>query len=148
MAIVALETLESLVGQPFPGGTFTVEPYQNWLTNDVVLAPQRDDDLAHPMYCYYAALAGMGISLDELFALAHATADDGVMFGEAEIELVAPMRVGVTYTVRGTFTSVVRKEGKKAGVFDIVAFALELVDPTGAVAGISTNSFVFPRRNE
>lgn len=144
--MVDITTLEALIGTKFPGGSYRIEPWQSWLTNDCVLAAHRDDDLAHPMYCYYAALAGMGISLDELFALAHATADDGVMFGEADIELHQPLRVGVDYAVRGGFTSAVRKEGKKAGVFDIVGFELEVVDPSGAVVGVSRNSFVFPRR--
>lgn len=146
MPIPDIADIEALVGQKLPGGKYTVEQYHNWLTCDVIGAPQRSDDLAHPMYCYYAALAGMGVSLDELFAMAHATADSGVMFGEAGIELREPMRTGVTYTVRGGFTDVVRKEGKKAGVFDIVTFELEVVDPEGQVVGLSSNAFVFPRR--
>lgn len=146
-AVVPVEELEALVGHRFPGGTYRVEPYVSWLTNDVVGAPQRNDGVAHPMFCYYGALAGMGISLDELFALAHATADDGVMFGEAEIDLRQPLRSGVDYAVSGSIASVTRKEGKKAGVFDIVAFELELHDPSGALAAVSWNSFVFPRRS-
>ena len=47
----------------------------------------------------------------------------------------------------GGITGVVRKEGRKAGVFDIVTFRLELVGEDGTLAAVSTNSFIFPRRD-
>jgi acyl dehydratase len=145
--VIDVVDLQRLVGRPFPGGTYKVEPYRNWLTCDAVLSPVPDDGMAHPMFCYYGALAGMGMSLDDLFAMVGATADSGVMFGEAQIELHRPLLVGDEFTVRGSIISVQRKQGKRAGVFDIVGFALELVDSDGQVAGVSTNSFVFPRRS-
>jgi hypothetical protein len=99
------------------------------------------------MYAYYAALGGMGIDLDALFALVGATADDGVMFGEAAIELARPLEVGATYDVSGRITDAVRKAGRRAGVFDVVTFVLELRAGDELVA-TSTNSFVFPRRDQ
>lgn len=146
-AVIALAELEALVGHRFPGGTYRVEPYRDWLVRDAVLAEPAAGDVVHPMFCYYGALAGMGISLDELFALAGATADSGVMFGEARIDLRRPLVVGEQLTVRGGITGVQRKEGRKAGVFDILAFELELVGGSEDVAAVSTNSFVFPRRD-
>ena len=139
-------SLHRVVGHRFPGGRFTIAPYEHWLTCDVVLAEPTRAGVAHPMYVYYAALGGMGISLDELFALVGATADDGVMFGEAAIEVVHPLEVGATYEVRGEVTGAERKSGRRAGVFDIVTFALDVIDEHGEVFGTSTNSFVFPRR--
>jgi hypothetical protein len=138
--------LHRVIGYRFPGGSFTIAPYEHWLTCDVVLAEPARAGTAHPMYVYYAALGGMGISLDELFALVGATADDGVMFGEAAIEIAKPLVVGATYEVRGEVTGAERKSGRRAGVFDIVTFALDVIDEQGAVCGTSTNSFVFPRR--
>jgi hypothetical protein len=144
--VISAAELQGIVGHRFPGGQCRVEPYRNWLTCDAVHSPVPLDGVAHPMFCYYGALAGMGISLDELFALVGATADDGVMFGEAEIKLCRPLRVGESFAVRGSITGAERKQGRRAGVFDIVSFRLELVDDRGQVAGVSTNSFVFPRR--
>ena len=144
---VALEELRTVVGRPFPGGTYTIEPYRHWLFTDASLAEPTREGTAHPMEVYYGALAGMGLTLDELFALVGARADDGPMFGEAEIEIVTPLEVGATYTVTGSIVDVTRKEGRKAGVFDIVAFRLELTDAADALAAVSTNSFIFPRRD-
>jgi hypothetical protein len=144
---ISLDELEALRGRSFPGGTYTIEPYRHWLMNDAVGDVPSTSGAASPMEIYYGAMGGLGVTLDELFALAGATAADGPMFGEAEIEQHRPLQVGETYTVRGEFTDVVRKEGRRAGVFDIVTFRLELVGGDGEVAGVSTNSFVFPRRD-
>ena len=77
----------------------------------------------------------MGLSVDELFTLVGATADDGPMFGEAgDRARAGRSEIGETYTISGGITGVVRKEGRKAGVFDIVTFRLELADDDGALA--------------
>lgn len=148
MPIPDLEELEKRVGHELPGGTYELEDYKDWLTRDVVGAEPSRDGVALPMFCYYAAIAGMGVSIDGLFRLVEATADSGVMFGEAEIDIHEPFRIGETYTVTGRITDIVRKEGRKAGVFDIVTFALDVTDSSGELAGVSTNSFVFPRRDD
>lgn len=144
---IAVEELEALVGKPFPGGRYTIEPYRHWLMQDAVGGPATREGEASTMEVYYGALAGMGLSVDELFTLVGATADDGPMFGEAGIELRRPLRIGESYEVSGGITGVVRKEGRKAGVFDIVTFRLELAGEDGALAAVSTNSFIFPRRD-
>ena len=146
MAITVAE-LEALVGKPFPGGSYTIEPYRHWLMQDAVGGPAAREGDASPMEVYYGALAGMGLSVDELFALVGATADDGPMFGEAGIDVRRSLVIGETYRVTGGITGVVRKEGRKAGVFDIVTFRLELVGEDGELAAVSTNSFIFPRRD-
>ncbi len=134
-----------MTGRRLPGGFFDLEHYRNWLTSDVLCAPRPSDDLAHPMFCYYAAMGGMGLSIAEMFALANSSASEGPMFGECDMEVFEPLRVGVRYEVRGEITDVRRKQGASIGVFDLITFRLEVMTPDGAVAGACTNSFVFPR---
>ena len=143
---MTLDDLERLVGVVFPAGEFTIEGYEHWLTTDVVGSPPLPPGVAHPMYAYYAGLGGMGLTLDELFAMVGSSAADGPMFGEAGLEFRELMRVGETYRVEGGITGAARKSGKRAGVFDIVSFELRVIDSTGTVAAVSTNSFIFPRR--
>lgn len=144
--MVGAEEVRDLVGTRFPGGTATVQPYEHWLTCDVVESPLRKGEVAHPLYAYLTAMAGMGMSIEEFFGLCRATSADGPMFGECGTRIHQPLRVGATYTVRGGIVDVERKEGKRAGVFDIVGFELELVDAAGAVVAVCRNSFIFPRR--
>ncbi len=137
--------MRALVGHAFPGGSFRIEPYEHWLLADAVLSPPLPGGAAHPIYAYWAALRGMGVSIAELFELCRAAGPDRVMFGEAQIDLRRPLLVGETYRVRGGITGVERRRGRRAGVFDLVTFRLELVDPSGAVAAVSTDSWVFMR---
>lgn len=145
--MTGIEELERrVVGWRFPGGCYTVAPYAAWLCHDVLRSPALPPGVAHPQYVYYAALGGMGVTLDELFALVDATSDSGVMFGEAGIEQRRPLGLGKTYDVRGEITGIVRKTGRRAGTFDVLSFVLEVVDG-GEVVGVSTNHFVFPRKD-
>lgn len=144
--MIDVETLhEEVVGARFPDGSFTIPAHEAWLTADALHAPGLPDGIAHPMYVYYAGIVGMGLTLDELFAMVHAAADDGPMFGELQVDQRRPLRVGESFTVRGEITDVVRKRGG-SGTFDIVTFTLDLLDERDELAGSTTNAFVFPRR--
>lgn len=142
--MIELAEVEKVVGTSFPGGFFRIEGYEHQLGCDAVLAPRLGDGAAHPIFAYLAGIRGMGMSLDELFDLVGSSAEEGVMFGELEVELLRPLRVGTTYQVRGEITDVRRKEGRQAGVFDIVSFRLELLED-GEAAAVSTNAYIFPR---
>jgi hypothetical protein len=67
------------------------------------------------------------------------------MVGEQKFEFARPLEVGKEYRVEGGIVDVVRKEGKRAGVFDIATFELRVLD-AGEPVATSTTSFVFPRR--
>ena len=101
---MTLDDLERLVGVEFPVGEFTIEGYEHWLTTDAIDSPPLPAGVAHPMYAYYAALGGLGLTLDELFAMVGSSAADGPMFGEAGLEFREAMRVGETYRVEGGIT--------------------------------------------
>ena len=89
--MIDIVALEALVGTEFPVGAFTIEAHEHWLCADAVLSPALPDGIAHPMYGFYASIAGMGKSLDEIFAEAGATAADGPMFGESGLEFREPL---------------------------------------------------------
>lgn len=144
--MITTEELQSIVGRTFPGGQYTIESYIDWLVHDVVESGRRDGATAHPLFGFIATLLGKGMSLDDLFAICGASAEDGPMFGEHETELHRPLAVGETYAVTGKFTSAERKQGQKVGTFDIVGFELSLTDGKGRPAATIRNSFVFPRR--
>lgn len=140
-----LDEVRKLVGQQLPGGSFTIQPYEHWLFTDVVLSPPLPPGVAHPIYAYRVAMAGMGLSIDEMFQLGQAAGPDKVMFGETDMEVRRPLLVGETYAVRGGITGVERHTGRRAGIFDLITFRLEVVTGQGEVAAVCTNSLVFMR---
>ncbi|GGL94651.1 hypothetical protein [Nakamurella endophytica] len=141
------ELRERLVGHPFPGGSFRVAEYERWLSHDAMRSPALAAPLLHPVWILLGALRGMGISIDELTGLAGAGAHDGTVFGETEMEQRRPLRADVEYTVRGGVADLVRRVGRRAGTMDLLTFRLEIVEPTGEVAAVSSQTFVFPRRD-
>jgi hypothetical protein len=134
-----------LVGHPFPGGTFLVEEFERWLSHDGLQAPDIPPPTLHPVWVVLGALRGMGMTIEQLIELADATPDDGVVFGETWLEQHRPLQAGVEYTVSGGVTSLVRRQGKRAGLFDVLTFELELCEPGGETAAVSSQSFVIRR---
>lgn len=147
MALVAQEQVAAVVGHRFPGGRARVEPYVDRLLRDVVGAPPAGPDgLAHPLMVFLAAQGGLGVELDEVFALFHATSADGPMLGEWSVRVHRPLRVGVECATRASVVDVVRKRGARTGAFDIATMLVELLGADGAVDAEVRTSFVFPRR--
>ena len=147
------------VGHRFPGGEVTVPHWENWLFCDAVLADHpahRNAEAAaqlgypapvvHPGLVYFACVRGAGITFADIFRLMDFDENDGPMFGEQRIDFVAPMFEGFEYQAAGEITSVVRKEGRRAGAFDIVAFEIRLARE-GSTVVTSASSFVLPRRH-
>ena len=136
-----------LIGHKFPGGRYQLPEYLSWLWADIVLA-EPDSERAHPALAYFVAMQGAGVSIHEIFDLLEAKADSGVMFGEQTLEFAAPLRPGTTYDIEGEITEVVRKEGKRAGVFDRVTFSLALreAENGGEPVARSTSTWIFPRK--
>jgi acyl dehydratase len=133
-----------LAGHRFPGGRTTIEGWVDRLWRDAVLAdpPGRG---VHPGLAYLAAVQGSGVTFQDIFDLAEATAESGPMFGEQTLTFEAPLEAGVEYEVEGEVTDVVRKHGRRAGTFDMLTFELRLRDASGAVVATNVNTFIFPR---
>src|SRR5205823_8686444 len=102
----------------------------------------------HPALVYFAAIEGTGLEIQDLFDLMEAPAESGVVLGEQKLTFAEPLEVDREYEVDGEVASVVRKEGRRAGVFDTLTVVFRLRESAGApVIAESTNTFVFPRRD-
>lgn len=144
--ITEAELRDEIVGHVLPDSSYRIEPYVAWLMSDAVESPPLPEHVAHPMFTYFAGQGGMGVTLEEMFTLCHATADDGVMLGSAEIDLRRPLQVDERFDVTGRVDDVTRKQGK-IGTFDIVTFHVDLKDAGGVTAATLTLSFIYPRRS-
>lgn len=144
--MIPLETVEAQIGRALPGGTFAVQPYQDWLMRDVAMSPTSFAGPLHPLWAFAGTQGAMGVTIEELFAIVHASSQDGPMLGESDVEIVRPLQIGETLRVEATITDVVRKSGKRAGTFDIVTVVMSASDTGGETVARLTNSYVFPRR--
>lgn len=138
-----------VIGHRFPGGTTVVPHWLNRLWGEAVAADADPSPSVHPVLVYYAAVQGSGVTFQDIFDLMEAPGDSGIMVGEQRFEFTRPLEVDRPYDVEGGIVDVVRKEGRRAGVFDIATFELRILEPeTSEPVAVSTTSFVFPRRGE
>jgi len=137
-----------LAGHRFPGGTYTLDGYVNWLWEDCILA-DHDGACAHPSLAYFVAMAGLGASIGEVMSLLNGSPDSGVVFGENELELHGVLRADATYECAGEIIAVERKSGRRAGVFDKLTFRIEVREcGASATTAICTSSWIFPRHSD
>lgn len=139
------ELRDRVVGTLFPGGTFTVAEYERWLSHEAMQSPPLPVGVLHPVWVVLGALRGMGLTLEELTAIADA--GEGNMFGETEFEQREPLRTGIVYSVRGAVTDLARRETRTMGRIDLMTFRIEIIDPAGAVVAVSVQVFILPRRS-
>jgi hypothetical protein len=136
-----------VIGHRFPGGTTVVPYWMNRLWGDAVAAEADPSPHVHPVLVYYAAVQGSGIDFQDIFDLMEASRDSGIMVGDQGFEFTRPLEVDREYAVEGGIIDTVRKEGRRAGVFDIATFELRILEvDTREPVAVSTTSFVFPRR--
>jgi hypothetical protein len=137
-----------LEGHRFPGGTVTVPSWQNRLWADSVSAPDPSPHV-HPLLVYYAAVQGSGVTFGDIFDLMGASADSGVVVGEQSLVFERPVRIDRLYRVAGGIDAVARKQGRRAGVFDLLTFRLTLTEEEAdGPAAVSSMTFIFPRAKE
>ena len=114
------------MGRGFPGGTYTIEHWENVLLCDVMGVAPAPDGSAHPAYLFHAPLAGAGVQIADIFEACQAESDEAVRAGEYHWELHRPLRVGATYRMSGGYESVARKQGRRGGLMDAVTFRIDL----------------------
>lgn len=139
------ELREELVGRELPPGRYAVEPYQAWLHADALGSPTLPEGLLHPMYVFNAALSGLGITVEEQFALGGIAMDDGPMGADMDLQLHRPMRVGEEVVVSGRIIGLERKHGRK-GTFDLMHVEITVTGAEGDVVGVVVNGYILPRR--
>ena len=139
---------EELVGRRVPGGTYRLEPYENFLARDALYADTPHGDPL-PITAFMATIAGLGCSVRDLFALMDFDIDDGPMLASTTIESPRPMSVGVDYRVDGELVGVEPKTGRVLGRFDLVTWDFTVreagVDGPGGVVARVCNVYALRR---
>jgi hypothetical protein len=136
-----------LEGYELPGGKFRLEPYEAWLGEEAMQSQGGSASL-NITWVLIAGLKGMGISIADLVALAGAKVEDGVLFGEVGLEQQVPLVVETHYSVSGRILGITRHQGKRAGVFDILSFEVDIQGPDGRLHAQLTCSFILTRESQ
>jgi hypothetical protein len=136
-----------VIGTRLPGGRVTISATENETVCRVLRTAPAADGSAHPLLAFVAMQGAMGVSVEELLAIADADAADGPMVGSYELEQSAPLRVGQEYVVSGEIVGLERKVGRKTGPFDILTFRLAIGPESEPPLASSVSAWILPRRS-
>jgi hypothetical protein len=143
---VTVAGFEDLPGTALAPGTFTITSDENRRMAEILGTTPAADGSAHPIYAYTATQRGIGTGVADLCALARFDVADGPMLGSVALEYAATIHVDTPYRVEGEVTGIERKQGRKAGVFDILTYRERLLNEAGELVASATNTFILPRR--
>lgn len=138
------DELGALVGHRFPGGTYRIAHWENWLLTDCTGRETLPDGLVHPVVLFHAPILGAGTSIAELFRLGQASGAGSVGLESYDWEYFQPLREDIEYAVGGGIVEAERTAGPSGAIVDRVAFQIELHDDDTLVARV-TNRWKFRR---
>ena len=139
------DDIQALVGHRFPGGTYTIEHWENFLLTECTGAEPLPDGIAHPVALFHVPILGAKTSIAEMFALGQAESDFSIGIESYDWEIFQVLKENVRYEVTGQVTEAERcEEGSR--VFDRIQFCFELSNPNGSLVARSTITWHYNRR--
>ena len=137
--------ITQLAGHRFPGGTYTVEHWENFLLTECTGADLLPDGIVHPVALFHMPILGAGTSIAEMFALGQAESDLSIMIESYDWETLLPIREDVCYRVSGGITCAERCAGTQRNIYDRIQFCFELHTPDDMLAARTTITWHYTR---
>lgn len=132
ITIPALERMAALVGRRFPGGGYRIEHWENFLLSEATGSGPLPDALAHPAHLFHVPIAGAGVTIGELFALAEADRAAPVSIDYYDWEILRPLREGELYRLDGGIVAHDRRDGTDGGAtVDSFTYEIAVCDAAG-----------------
>jgi hypothetical protein len=142
------ELSPDLAGRNLPGDTTTITEFESRIADHALLRPNDDVAQAHSLWFLVIALRGMGISVDDLCALADKRPQDTLLFGTCEIEQRHPLEVGSTYRTTASITDTSRRTTRDGSVLDSITVVVTLFDANDRNMGSVDSVYLFKRGHE
>ena len=144
--VMSNDELAGLVGHRFPGGSYRVAHWENFLLTDCTGREPLPEGLVHPIVLFHAPILGAGTSITELFRLGGASGAGGsVGLLGYDWQYEQPIVEEVDYRVEGGIVSAERHATPTGAVAaDDVAFRIVLSRDGAPVARV-TNRWRFRR---
>jgi len=136
-----------LAGTALPGGELVLEEYESAIADAAFRAEDDAGGFAHPAWFIIASLRGMGISVDELCALAEQEPGDTLLFGNCEVEQFRPLTPGTRYRTYAEITDVGSRTTRDGSRLDHLTVSVTVSHPA-ADAGRVTSVYLFKRATE
>ena len=137
--------IESIAGHQFPGGSYRIAHWENFLLTDCTGADLLPDGLAHPIALFHLPIVGSGTSIAGMFALGQAESDLSILIESYDWEFFIPLEEEVSYAVAGRVNSAERCSDPDGKLYDRVQFCFEVFTPGQDLAARSTITWHYTR---
>lgn len=137
--------IHALAGHRFPGGTYRVAHWENFLLTSCTGAELLPDGMLHPVVLFHLPIAGAGTSISEMFALGQAESDLSIMIESYDWELFEYLREEITYQVQGHVASAERCRNAQGQSYDRLQFRFEVFSPDRQLAARTTITWHYTR---
>jgi len=126
------ESMRALVGHRFPGGTYRIEHWENFLFSEATGIDPLPDRLAHPAHLFHVAINGVGTSISELFRLAGSKSGEPVSPDYYDWRIRQPLREDEAYALSGGIADFTRSAREGSPTRDSFTYEIDLDDVAGA----------------
>lgn len=132
------QEIRAIVGHEFPGGTYIVEHWENFLLTECTGADLLPGGMVHPVVLFHMPILGCGTTIGEMFALGQAESDYSIGIESYDWEMFVPLREDVSYRISGRVLSAERRSSRNGRIYDRIQFRFDVDQPDGgAVARIT-----------
>ncbi len=142
-----VEDIRALVGRRFPGGSYAIAHWENFLLTECTGAAPLPDGLAHPVALFHVPILGAGTSIKDMFALGQAESDFSIGIESYVWEMFQPLLEETPYRITGEVVEADRRRGD-GRVFDRIAFRFEMFAPDAALSARATITWHYRRSFE
>ncbi|CAA0125086.1 Uncharacterised protein [Halioglobus japonicus] len=134
-----------LVGHRFPGGSYTVAHWENFLLTQCTGAELLCDGQVHPVALFHLPITGAGTSIAEMFELGQAESDLSIMIESYDWEMFLPLQEDTCYSVSGGINGAQRCTNPEGKLYDRIVFCFEVHTPENILAARTTITWHYTR---
>lgn len=143
--IPSVEEITALAGHQFPGGSYKIEHWENFLLTACTGAELLPNGMVHPVALFHVPILGAKTSIAEMFELGQAESQLSIIPEYYDWEMFEPLKEEVTYTISGKIVAAERRENEKGQIYDWVQFCFEMVSPEEVLSARATMAWQFTR---
>ena len=143
---VSEASIRAIAGHQFPGGTYTIEHWENFLLTECTGAELMSQAVVHPVALFHMPIIGSGTSIAEMFALGQAESDLSIRIESYDWEMFHPLQEDVAYHVSGKVIAAERCQSSQGQDYDRIQFCFEVANPSGELAARTTIIWHYTRQ--
>jgi len=137
--------ITALVGHRFPGGSYTIEHWENFLLTGCTGAEPLPDGIAHPVALFHVPITGAKTSIAEMFELGQAESNLSIIPEYYDWEMFEPLREEVAYDITGEIIAAERRNVPDSHSYDWIQFCFEMRSPDKVLSARTTMAWQFTR---